>query len=211
MFVPVKIIIDKVLRHPLLKDLDEEYILDYIVEFIGLIGAPELYEEQCGVFKAFEHRILLPDTLVSLKGVRDHISKRAYIPSSNTYNDRSNSLTYKLQGNVLFLGNPEALVEVLYNIIPVDEEGQPKISDDPTFLRALEAYIKQQAFTVLFDLGKIHPSVLNNAQTDYCWAVKNYTAKRKIPSIDQMESIKNIIRGISQYHHATNFSKLNLE
>ena len=197
MFVPIKIIIDKILRHPLLKDLDEEYILDYIVEFMGLVGAPELYEEKCDVYKAIDHRIALPESLVNIKGIRDHISKKAYVPTTNIYNDGSPTLTYKLQRNILFLGQKEATVDILYYILPIDDEGYPKIDDDPSFLRALEAYIKQQAFTVLFDLGKLHPTILDNAQRDYCWAVKQYTAKRKVPSVDQMENIKNIIRGIS--------------
>lgn len=211
MFVPVKILIDKILRHPLLSNLNEEYILDYVVECIGLVGVPELYEEKCEVYEVKDHRVKLPDTLVSLRAVRDNRTKMAYVTSSNRYNDDDLSFTYKLQGNILFLGTDNNEVEVLYSVLPVDKEGYPKISDDPAFLRVLETYIKQQALTVQFDLGKIHPSILQNAQQEYCWAVKHYTTRRKVPTIDQMESIKNVIRGVSNYHHTNSFKKANLE
>ena len=211
MLVPVKTLIDKLLRHPLLADLNEEYILDYVVECMGVVGTPELYEENCGVFEAKDYRVLLPENTVSVQAVRDARSKRAYITSANRYNDDKNSLTYKVQNNVLILGTENNDVEVLYTTIPVDEDGYPKISDDPAFLRVLETYVKQQALTVLFDLGKLHPSILQNAQQEYCWAVKNYTTRKKVPTIDQMETIRRIIHGYSDYHHSNNFKKVNLE
>lgn len=211
MFIPVKVLIDRVLRHPLLSDLNEEYILDYIVECIGVIGTPELYEEKCDTFHIKDHRVLLPDTLVNVKAVRDTITKNAYIPSSNRFKDDDRSLTYKVQGNVLILGTTDREVEIIYDQLPVDEEGYPMISGDPAFIRVLESYIKQQAFTVLFDLGKIHINALQNAQQEYCWAVKNYTTRSKVPTVDQMENIKQILRGRSDYHHASNFKYLNLE
>ena len=211
MFITVRTLIDKLLRHPLLKDLNEEYIFDYIVEFIGIVGVPELYEEKCDTFKVEDYRVVLPETVVEIKAVRDKASKRAYISSSNRYNDDINSLTYKVQNNILYLGTRNNEIEVLYNMLSIDEEGYPKISDDPSFLRALECYIKQQAFTVLFDLGKLHPSILQNAQSEYCWAIRHYTSRKSLPTVDEMESIKNIIRGVSQYHHSSNFRNANLE
>jgi hypothetical protein len=44
--------------------------------------------------------------------------------------------------------------------MPLDDEGYPLLPDEPTFLRALELYIKKQWFTILFDMNKISPAVL---------------------------------------------------
>ena len=44
-----------------------------------------------------------------------------------------------------------------YRALPVDGEGIPLIPDNSVFYRALEAYVKKNWFTILFDLGKISP------------------------------------------------------
>jgi hypothetical protein len=53
-------------------------------------------------------------------------------------------------------------VAISYKSIPVDKDGFPLLIDNPVFLKALELYIKKEVFTVLFDMGKITPPVLQN-------------------------------------------------
>ena len=58
-----------------------------------------------------------------------------------------------------------------YKALPVDGDGIPLIPDNSVFYRALEAYVKKNWFTILFDLGKISHQSLQLAQQDYAWAV----------------------------------------
>jgi hypothetical protein len=47
-------------------------------------------------------------------------------------------------------------VEIVYNSIPVDEEGFPLILDNEKYKNALELYIKKDKFTKAFDNGRLH-------------------------------------------------------
>ena len=58
------------------------------------------------------------------------------------------------------------------------------------FLKTLEAYIKREVFTILFDMGKIQAPVLQNAQQQYAWLAGTLQSEFTIPSISEMESIK---------------------
>lgn len=79
--------------------------------------------------------------------------------------------TFIIQGGYIHSTVKEGDIEVAYRAIPVDDYGMPMIPDNSNFTRALEAYIKVQHYSILFDLGKINQHVLNKAQQDYAWAV----------------------------------------
>ena len=87
----------------------------------------------------------------------------------------------------------EGTIEIAYNAFAVDSEGYPLIPDNSTFIRALELYIKKQCFTVLFDLGKINQAVYQNVCQEYAWAVGAAQNDLIRPTIDQMESITNML------------------
>ena len=69
-------------------------------------------------------------------------------------------MSFKTQGQVLYVSFKTGDVSVSYKSIPVDKDGLPLLIDNSVFLRALEAYIKREVFTILFDMGKITPAVL---------------------------------------------------
>ena len=63
--------------------------------------------------------------------------------------------------------------------------------DNPVFLKTLESYIKREVFTILFDMGKINGNVLQNTQQQYAWLAGQLQSEFTIPSVSEMESIKN--------------------
>lgn len=101
-------------------------------------------------------------------------------------------LCYKIEGNMLQLSTREAPVEIAYRAIPVDHEGFPMIVDDAKFIRALEAYIKCQVFTVLFDMGKIKGDSMQLAKQEYAWAVGAAGTSLKKMTKDEMQSFTNM-------------------
>ena len=66
------------------------------------------------------------------------------------------------------------------------------LPDVPVFLKALELYIKQEYFTILFDMQKINNAVLANTQQQYAWAVGQAQSDMIRPTIDEMEAISNM-------------------
>ena len=100
-------------------------------------------------------------------------------------------LTYKLQGGYIFTSIKEGLIEISYQAILLDEELFPMIPDNSKFIRALEAYIKKEWFTIMFDMGKIQPAVFQNVQQEYAWAVGACESEFQKMSLDKAESFYN--------------------
>lgn len=117
-------------------------------------------------------------------------------------------LTYKIQGGYIFTSIKEGEVELSYKAIIIDEDGFPMIPDNSKFTRALEAYIKKQWFTILFDMGKLQGAILQNTQQEYAWAVGACESEFQKMTLDKAESFYNSWRTIipREYQHSRNFS-----
>ena len=134
---------------------------------------------------------------------------------SNLKNDRD--LTYKIQGGYIYTSIKEGVIELSYRAILIDEEGYPLIPDNSKFTRALEAYIKKQWFTILFDMGKLQGPILQNVQQEYAWAVGACESEFQKMSLDKAESFYNswrtLIPRVNEHSRgfATNGTRQNLK
>ena len=207
----IRRVADRIMRHPLLRDVPFETILDYTVDFLQIVGVPSLFEEKTALLHVENYRCMLPCDYVSMIQVRtakkvdgiepdhrSHISYRYSTDSFHMSNEKPDvgrygtDLTYKIQGYVIYTSTKDTDIEIAYNAIATDGEGYPLLPDNPSFLRALEAYVKKQQFTILFDLGKLQPAILQNAQQEYAFYVGQCQTDMIMPSIDQMESLTNL-------------------
>lgn len=203
-YVNIKLIMDRLTRHPLMQDISLETVIDYTVDFIRIVGMPKVFLEKTADIPIKEYRGVLPCDFYQIIQVRTMNSKngshhafRASTDSFHMSGHKGNKieragLTYKLQGNCIITSIPEGIIEIAYMALPIDEEGYPLIPDNSSYSRALELYIKQQWFTILFDTGKISIQVLNNTQQQYSWAVAQAQSDLVRPTIDEMEAITNM-------------------
>ena len=126
-------------------------------------------------------------------------------------------LTYKIQGGYIFTSIKEGTIEMSYQAILIDDDGYPMIPDNSKFTRALEAYIKKQWFTILFDMSKIQAAIYQNVQQEYAWAVGACESEFQKMSLDKAESFYNswstLIprRNQHQRFYSYNGSKQNLK
>lgn len=198
-WVNIRVILDRCLRHPLMNDLTLEAAVQYLVDFLGIMGLPTTYIDKLAVLNINDYRSLLPCDCISINQVRLPESKscmRYMTDNFNTYNKDKGEPTFKVQGRLIYTSFNTGLIEVSYKAIPTDDDGYPLLPDEPTFLRALELYIKKQWFTVLFDMGKISPAVLQNSQQEYAFAAGACNNTFMIPSVSEMESIKGLMNQI---------------
>jgi hypothetical protein len=130
-----------------------------------------------------------------------------YIPPLHLH---PGELTFKTQGRVIFTSFPEGRVEIAYKAIPIDEDGYPKLIDNEVYLAALESYIKEQVFTVKYDMGKISSSVLQNAKQEYSWRAGQLHSEFMMPSESEMESLTRMRNTLipSMYHFDRGFREL---
>ena len=212
----IKVIFDKIMRHPLLQDLSIETIVDYSIDFMRIVGVPSMFEEKIEKAEVINYRASLPCDYYQIIQIRaldpNHNVLGTFRYSSDSFHmseikPEYSDYTYKVQGNVIYMSVPNGLIEIAYQAIAIDDEGYPLIPDNSSFTRALEAYIKKQHFTILFDLGKIGNGPLAQVQQDYAWAVGDCQSEFNRLTIDKAESFYNSWRTliIRSSEHRTGF------
>ena len=195
----IRLILDKIMRHPLMRDLSLETAIDYTVDFMRIVGCPAMFENKVALLEVSEYRAPLPCDFYSMEQVRlmGESGKPSFRYTTDTFHlsgckpPDEGALTYKIQNNVIFTSIKEGSIEISYEAVQTDGEGYPVLPDNSSFTRALESYIKKQWFTILFDLSKISGQVLQNAQTDYAWNVGNCRTDMSLISVDKAESLFN--------------------
>lgn len=196
-YISIKEVLDRALRHPLLQDLSFETAVSYTLDFLRIVGAPKIFEDKLVTLEVEDYRAELPCDWISTIQVRESCSKdglRATTDNFYLQNDPEPpyEYTFKIQGNIIYTNMREGLLDLAYKAIATDEEGYPLIPDEPSFVRALEQYIKKQWFTILFDLGKVSPAVLQNTQQEYAFYVAQAQNRMVMPDTSEMEAITNM-------------------
>ena len=207
-YLSIKKILDSCLRHPLMQDLSLETAVDYTIDFMRIVGMPRMFTEKVVRIPIDKYRALLPCDYYQTIQVRIP-GGPALVYSTDSFhmNNKGNSSTYKIQGNIIYTSIESGELELAYLAISTDADGYPLLPDNSSFTRALELYIKKQWFTILFDLGKITSAVLQNTQQEYAWAVGDCQSEFNRMSIDQMEAFSNSWRTmiLRDHQHSSGF------
>lgn len=99
-------------------------------------------------------------------------------------------VTYQINGEYIYTSFKEGKVQMSFKGLKTDEEGYPMIPDNVKVEKAIEAYIKVQHYTIMWELGKIADKVLNKAEQEYSWYVGAADTSMRALSVDQAESLK---------------------
>lgn len=191
-YINIREILSRLLRHPLLSDLSLESVIQYTVDFIGIMGMPSLYETKETGLCIENYRAMLPCDFVSINQVMGN-NNECIRYMTGSFDRGSSDNAFKVQGNILYVTFKEGNVTISYNAIPIDEEEYPMLPDNSIFLKTLELYIKKEQFTILFDTGKISMQSLQNCQQEYAFKAGQCTNEFTIPSLSEMESLTNMM------------------
>lgn len=180
-----------------MQDLTLETAVDYCIDFMRLVGVPDMFTEKVAVLDINNYRAALPEDFYQINQVRT-TGGNYFRYAGDTFhthkcfdNTVNADLTYKIQGGVIITSIEKGCIEVSYQAIAVDEEGYPMIPDNSSFTRAVQAYIKKEWFTILFDEAKISQQAFQQAQQDYAWAVGDCRSEFNRLTIDKAESLFN--------------------
>lgn len=209
----IRRILDRVMRHPMMRDIPFETAVEYAVDFIQLMGAPAIYDEKTAIVTVDDWQGNLPcdfEHMIQVRIAPKQHSRRAvgcglppvlptYRYSGHSFHMSSNKpnalytgeLTYKIQGMVIFTSTKDIDLEIAYRAFRTDDEGYPLLPENTSFLRGLENYIKLQWFTMLFDQGKISQQVLFNTQQEYSWAAGDAMSEFARLDLDKAETLFN--------------------
>lgn len=191
-YISIKEVLSRLLRHPLLQDLSTEAAIQYTLDFFAAMGLPNIYADKVTTICIDNFRGILPCDLIAINQVRlarNGVCLRAMTDNFNgTHSEDKGELSFKTQGSVIFTSFKTGDIELSYKAIPTDDGGLPLLPDNPVFLKTLELYIKKEWFTILFDMGKISPAVLQNTQQSYAFAAGQCNNEFMIPSVSEMEA-----------------------
>ena len=195
-YVNIRELLARVTKHSMLKTVDLEEAIRYVVDFISIVGCPTFYLDKKVDITIEDYRGLMPCDLVSIVQVKDkntgfclHSMTDSFTPKEDTFNKEP---TFKTQGNVILTSFRTGEITISYKALPVDETGIPLLIDNSNFLKALELYIKKEKFSDLYDEGKIREGVMIKAERDYAWAVAQCEKEFIMPNLSELQSITNM-------------------
>lgn len=199
--VNIRTVMSKLMRHPMLRGVTLDALVDYTIDFMRLVGVPRMFQEQTAELCIRKYRAELPCDYYKMVQVRDPKSKHCYRYAGDSFHlsehkpvfgRYGSGLTYVVQNNIIVTSLEEGKIEIAYLSIPVDkEDGFPLIPDNSSFTRALELYVKLQWFTILHDIGKLPMQTLQNTQQEYYFAVGDCESEFNRLDLDKAEAFYN--------------------
>ena len=199
--ISFKEVMARVLSHPLLQDVTMEQGIRYTLDFINIVGFPNIYNNKLADVEIENHRGLLPCDLIQVVQVMDGNKECMKQMTDNFDQYRYSINAYKIQGQYIYTTFKDGIVKIAYRALYLDEDGYPMIPDTPIFLKALELYIKKNVFTVLFDMQKISQAVLQHTEQDYDWAVGQLSSEMTLPNEAEMENLTNMLNQLIPGQH----------
>jgi|DEB0MinimDraft_12_1074336.scaffolds.fasta_scaffold02634_9 hypothetical protein len=206
--VSIKMIADRLFQNPLMKDLNYEFIVDNAIEVLRILDAPAIYVTRREAINVENFRALKPIDMVKVEGIvrtdrnghpetlshSEDISQE-FFHVGNKLPSRDDG-TYTLNSKYVNVNFEKGVINVIYKAIATDEECYPLILDNAILLRCVQSYIKWKWFDIMNDMDMISNQKLSKAEIDYCFNVAQADANLKLPSIDEMESLTNMITQI---------------
>lgn len=196
-YISLREILSRVTRHSMLQDVDLEAVIQYTLEFFGLVGVPQIYEDKLARIQIHNYKGELPCDIVRINQVRDERTGLTIRSMTDSFNTKSRFLpggaSFKTQNRVIMTSFPNGNITISYKAIHVDADGLPMLSDDQVFLLALEAYIKKRVFEAKFDADKIKRDVLDRAEQQYFSLVSKAINRFKTPSPSEMQTITGMM------------------
>lgn len=206
--VSIKMIADRLMRNPLMKDLSYEFIVDNAIQVLRILEAPSIFVTRREGLNVVNYRALKPADMINVQGIvrtdlggtpltltsSEDISQEFFHVGNNLPSRKDN--TYSLNSKYVNVNFEKGSINIIYKAIATDEECYPLVLDNETLLRCIESYIKWKWFDILNDMDMISDRKLNKAETDYCFNVAQADANLKLPSMDEMEALTNMITQI---------------
>lgn len=218
-YTSVKEIIGKVYRDMGMADqINFADAVEWAGEAIELIGAPFHLLDKSERLTIANYRAELPCDLhyiVTTRGLSkesttedacDDIETGSFMPmrySTDAYHhwycnnanfkdtNCQGDYTYKVNDNFIFTNFETGFVLLAYKGIPVDDDGFPKIPDDPKFKNAVAYHIMWKMAFIRSMQGKMPAALFQKIEQDRDWYMGAAQTRGQMPSVDMAESIKN--------------------
>lgn len=206
-YIEITSIIERVYRDT---GFDLEINIDEVLEWtwdaMALIGAPQPFIDiitdsegnNPPPITVENGRGLLPNDIYQIKLVRDYETKMPYICKSSPYKEDFLTLDYsdtrymyEIRDNYIYTTIDDTILEIAYKGFPTTPLGLPMIPDNIKYIKAVSAYITERIARRLMLMDKITERKYGLLEQDWLWYVGAAKTQAQIPTLDQMESVKN--------------------
>ena len=182
-----------------------EDVKEWAVRAMNLIGVNLPYETVIYTDSFTDYRLVLPNDLVDIEGVRDNVTKIQLVASTDLYitalNEQAQQLTmvsgktsqettipaYKLVNGYMFFNFKEGEVEVAYKRYMLDENGCLMIPDVDRYLLGIESYLTYKIDHKLARRGELDWGIARASEQEWLWYVNSAANKLITPGYDEAE------------------------
>jgi len=206
-YVDVSYIIERVYRDYGF-DLEIKYdeVIEWVWDVISLVGAPQALIDKVTDGSAnmpepiaiASYRGTLPGDLHSVYLARDYDSKMPMVCKSSSFLKDTDQIyikesqySYNLNENYIYTSFEEGEVELHYKAFPTNAIGMPMIPDHIKYVMATQAYIAERIGFRLWMLDRLAKGKYDKLEQERMFYIGAAQTAAQIPSIDEMEAIKN--------------------
>jgi len=120
---------------------------------------------------------------------------------------------YNINNGYIFTNFEKGFIEIVYTGFVIDEHGFPMIPEDQRYQEAVKWSLIRHLDYKKWRLGEISDKVFQYSDQQRDWYIASARSKASIPSLDKMESIKNMfLRSIPKVtDHDSYFKYTNVE
>mgnify|MGYP003632742282 FL=1 len=203
----------RVMNQSFMSDISEEQAADYAYDLIRRIKMGFLLNAKPETVEINNYKAVIPEDLVTLRGMRYKSSKEDRSYQSVRYNgniyssgyhceeygqDEGSDLLYTLNDNYIDINTKTGFLELSYYGMLLDEDGYPKIPDDQSFKDALYYYIIKEHLFGLLAIGKVSERFYSKVEQEYAWAIGQATNSLKLAGMDHWDTT---MKGINRMIH----------
>lgn len=174
-------------------------MIEWAAEALELIGVFYQYVPKTVDLEVVGKRVALPCDLHDIQQIS--FQGRPLVYGSGTFdttddcadckeNKTISQFVYTVNDSFINT-NFDGIICLSYTAVPLDEDGFPLIPDDISFSNAIEAYIVKMLYYPDLLRGTINPNLYDKLENDWNYKCMQARGKGNMPSLDQMESIKN--------------------
>jgi len=206
-YIDITYIIERVYRdYGFDLEIKFDELIEWVWDVISLIGAPASFidkitdgtEGMPDPIVIENYRGTLPSDLHHIVLARDYDTKMPMICKSSSFVKdteqlfvRESQYSYSVNNSYIFTSFETGEVELNYKAFPTNNLGMPMIPDDIKFVMATQAYIAERIGFRLWMQEKLTRDRYEKLETERNWYIGAAASKAQVPSIDEMESIKN--------------------
>jgi len=232
--VNINTIIERVKKDfPRTEEINREDVIEWVWEALSKIAAPAQYVEMYSLIKVQNYKGRLPSWLHEVKlvryltddislydneqaledarksGIQLHLSLDPFLLSEGTTEGRyglpvSNKV-YILDQNYIKIPYQEAILEVVYNALPLDTNNEPLVPQEIYYIEAVKWYCVMKLAWRLYVMDQTYQSIFQYAEREWLHYVNSASEKAKIPNEDGLVALRNqYLRIVPNLHRNRN-------